>query len=159
MALDELERDVVSYFQEVGRIQGMDESFLKIFAILYLEPEPITMEELAEKTEYSPASISNKMKQLEPAGIIKKTTKPGSKRIYVSMEKDFLAILKKQVILKQEFIITVAKQRIPEIIKRHEAKARNEADKQRIRSLQEYYEQVKKAEKLLPKIIDLFNNA
>ena len=155
----EFDKEIMEHFIETGRIQGADESFLKIFAVLYLEPEEMTMEELARKTGYSLASISNKIKFLESGGVIKKTHKPGSKRIYLYMEKDFLSIMKKQLTIKQERVIGLSKQRLPEIIKKYAGKIKTDKEKKKMRILEEHYKQVQKAEKIIPQIIDLINKA
>jgi DNA-binding transcriptional regulator GbsR (MarR family) len=156
--VDEFDREMVAYFTEMGRMQGMDESYLRIFAILYLEPEEITMEDLAEKTGYSMASVSNKVKLLEAAGAIQRSNKPGSKRAYLYMEKDFINIMRKQLILKQEMIIELAKERIPRLVSKYERKIKSDKDRQKLKIVEEYYRQVQKAEKIMPKIIDIINN-
>ncbi|MBN2142718.1 HTH domain-containing protein [Candidatus Woesearchaeota archaeon] len=155
----ELETELNQYFQEVGRMQGISSEYMKIFSAVYLEPDEITMEELCEKTGYSPASICNKIKQLETTGMIIKKTKPGSKKIYLTMDRDMIAIIKKNIILKQEHILRLAHAKIPEIIKRYESKMKTEKEKKKIGVLKDYYQQVQEAEKIFPQILELLNKA
>ena len=78
--MDELEKKFSGMYRKIGAMQGMDDLFSSIFSLLVLEPEDIAMDELAKKTGYSVASISNKVKILKVHGIVKKSRKPGSKK-------------------------------------------------------------------------------
>ena len=88
--MEELNKEIMALFQEMGRGQGLNDDLLMIiFSTLYLEPEPIAMEELAKKTGYSLASISNKTKLLEPIMDITRTRNPGSKKYIYTWKKIF----------------------------------------------------------------------
>ncbi len=148
--MEELNNKIISLFKEMGRGQGLDDNLLmEIFARLYIEPEPIAMDELTKITGYSLASISNKIKMLCPMMEIKRIKKPGSKKIYIYMEKDFLAIWKNALIKKEEFVIKKAKEKIPEIIKEYKKKAKTEKDKKKIDIINKYYKQMLKFEKII----------
>ena len=41
--MSEFEKDMVEYFTIAGRMQGGDESFMRIFSTLSLEPEEIVL--------------------------------------------------------------------------------------------------------------------
>ncbi|MBN2421928.1 hypothetical protein JXB41_01765 [Candidatus Woesearchaeota archaeon] len=147
--MEEFNRKIISLFKEMGRGQGIEDNLLmEIFARLYVEPEPTAMDELAEATGYSLASISNKIKMLGPIIGIKRIKKPGSKKLYIYMEKDFLAIWKNALIKKEEFVIKNAKEKIPLIIDEYKKKARTEKDKKKIEIINNYYKQILKLEKI-----------
>ena len=71
---------------------GLDNLSAKLSSILYLEPIEISIEELAKRTGYSLASISNKMKILESFGMVRRVKNPGSKKLYYYMEKDLVKL-------------------------------------------------------------------
>ena len=88
--MDDITKSLGDYFAKILLVHGIKDSSLAILlAVLYLEPNEISMEDLAKKTGYSLASISIKLKSLEYFFMVKKYTKPKSKRVYVYMEKDF----------------------------------------------------------------------
>ena len=97
--MKELDKKVVELYQEMGKAQGIQDPLLmELFARIYIEPEPIAMEELAKETRYSLASVSNKVKILSLSMHIKKVKKPGSKKVYFYMEKDIMNIWKENII-------------------------------------------------------------
>ena len=63
--MKELEKRFIEMYNKIGRVQGMDNLLTSIFALLILEPDDIAMDDLAHKTGYSLASISNKIKLME----------------------------------------------------------------------------------------------
>lgn len=154
--MEELEKRFIEYYQEIGRLLGFDSLLASIFGTLYLEPEPIAMDELAKKTGYSLASISNKVKFLESMAVIKRTRKPGSKKVFVYLEKDF-AKLMKEGMKKQEYMINTAKARIPELIKEFKPKAKTEKQKKKLKLLENYHKQILKMDMFLVKMIKEFD--
>ena len=68
----------------------MDSLTSTIVARLFIEPGEVSIKELAEWAVYSLASVSNKVRQLEPSGFIVKRIKPGTRKIYVRANKDVL---------------------------------------------------------------------
>ena len=153
------DQEIAEYFAEASKMQGFDESMGKIVSILFTEPEEITLEDLAEKTGYSLASVSNKVKLLAGMSFVRKESRPGSKRIYVHMDKDFIQVLKKHLTIKQEMLISLAKKRLPEIIGKYSESAKTDKDRQKIKIIEDYYKQVLKAEKIIAKVIELINNS
>lgn len=145
--MQEFEQRFTEMIQRMAALQGMDELTGHIFALLYLEPKEIAMDDLAKNTGYSLASISNKIKFLESAGLIKKSKKPGSKKIYLSMEKDMLKIMRKGIEKKQKFVINTVKTEVPDILK--QAKPKSDLDKKKLTIIQNYYDHVMKFEKIL----------
>jgi len=146
------EKNFIEYMKNAGTAQGMqDDLLLEIFAQLYLEPEEIAMDELAEKTGYSLASISNKVKQMESMGfsamgLLKRVKKPGSKKIYLHMEKDFMDLWKKMLTAKHEAVVKKAKEEMPKII---ENAKKEKADKEKLEVIKNYYSQILKFENVL----------
>ena len=80
--MTELEKKFIEFYQNIGRGYGLDSLFLTIFAKLYISPEETAMDDLVGETGYSLASISNKVKELENAGLVRKTKRPGRKKIH-----------------------------------------------------------------------------
>jgi DNA-binding transcriptional regulator GbsR (MarR family) len=158
--MQELDKKMVELYQEMGRGQGITDSLmLDIFGRLLIEPEPIAMEELAKKSGYSLASISNKVKVLAPVMHIKRIKKPGSKKIYLYMEKDILKVWKEAIGKKEKYVINLAKERIPPIIKEYKEKAKTEKEKKKVKAVEQYYDQIIKFEKIIGKIIKVLEKA
>ena len=153
MPLDEIDMEFIEFYQTASRVQGADASLGTILAVLYLEPKEISMEDLAKKTGYSLASISNKIKMFEPAGFVKRIRKPGTKKVFLCAEKNVMEIMKKGFTMKHDLVINLAKEKIPNIIKRHKGKKLSEEQKQKLKIIEEYYRQMLKFEELIHEML------
>jgi len=138
--MEELDREFLEFFQAATSLQGLDSSIGNIFGVLFLEPKEISMEELAEKTGYSPASICNKVKMLEPSGMIRKVRKPHTKKVLLYAEKDFSKIISSYLLMKQKSVISLGKDKLPGIIKRYKAKKLGEEQKKKLSIMEHYYQ-------------------
>ena len=151
--MDEIDAKFVGLMQEISQMYGMDSLCATIISALYIEPEEIAMEELAKKTGYSLASISNKIKFMEHTGIIKKETKPGTRKIFLRMEKDMLKIWREQLVKAQEVKIKVIKAKLPSIISEYKPKAKSESEKKKLKILEDFYGQITKFDTILNHMI------
>ena len=96
------------------------------------------MDELAKKTGYSLASVSNKVKMLESLGMVTRRTKPGSRKVFLYTEKNLLDIMKQQLIKKQEYAIKMAKGTAFSIIEKNKNKLKSEKQKRKLKIIENY---------------------
>jgi len=95
-----IESDVFSIFSELAGMLGYSPIHGKMIGALLAEKEPVSLHDLAKKTSYSTGMISLSLDLLEVLGVIKKTKKPGDRKLYVHLEGDLLDILKKAVTMR-----------------------------------------------------------
>jgi len=157
--MKELEKEFNDIYRQIGQSMGQDDITATIFTTLYIEPEDIAMDELAKKTGYSLASISNKIKLFESMGMLMRKKKPGSKKIYLYMEKDMIKVIKKTLLAKENRGMEVLKEKLPELVKKYKDKAKTERDKKKIKIIEDYNVQVIKIEKIMQKIRKEFEEA
>lgn len=72
----------------LGRLTG------QIYALLYLSPSPIALEEIAEQLGVSKASISITIRQMERWTAVRKVWVKGDRRDFYEAETDFRKILR-----------------------------------------------------------------
>ncbi|RME44065.1 MAG: ArsR family transcriptional regulator [Chloroflexi bacterium] len=92
-----LERARANLIQGVGRISsfwGLNKAMGELYGLLYLSPEPMTLDEMAEALGISKASVSIHMRALERIGMVRKVWKVGDRRDYYEAEVDFWEIAK-----------------------------------------------------------------
>lgn len=155
--MEDVDRKFVEVYKEISKGEGIDESVSAIFARIYIEPEDISMEDLAKETGYSLASISNKVNMLELLLPIKKIRKPGTKKIFLSVEKNMMNILKEVFIRKEEHCVHVTKEKLPPIIEECKKKAKSENDKKKLKIIEDYYKQIIQFEEGIHKMIERFD--
>lgn len=149
--MDNLEKEMAKVFSIMGKTFGFNDLCTNVLSVLYLSIEDISLDEIAKKTGYSLASISNTMKILEQIGIATKSRKPGSKKNYYYMEKNMLKLNIQKITKASENYIIPAKDMLPEIIGKYKKKAKLEKDKKKLELIENYFEQIKNFEKILNK--------
>lgn len=150
------EKEVTKLMKKVALGYGLDELTGEIISILFLEPEPVSMEELSERTGYSLSTLSTKLKFMERVDFITRVKKPGSKKAYFYIEKDMKSRLVRRLKRSNEIQIEPIKQEVPKIIEKYKDKieaSKDEKAKQKLKILQEYHDFMIKYEKLMNEFI------
>ena len=149
-----IEKDFIDYFNTFGKAFGWGDMPTTVIAILYIEPEPLAMEEIARRTGYSLASISNMMKMLETMGFVTRIKKPKTKKAFFYMEKDIVKLNKQKLVVAYENGIKPAKEILPQIIKKYENKAKDAREQKKLEIVQDYFRQIMEFEKILKHMIE-----
>jgi len=147
------DQEFIDLMKNLAKSQGMDELTSTIIARLFSEPNEVAMDDLAKETGYSLASISNKVKLFEQAGLFKKTTKPGTRKIFLYMEKDISRMMM-GILLKKLEIMSIAKARMPDILKKYKTQVKTEKEKQKLKIMEHYYSDVLKFDSLMKEFIE-----
>jgi len=106
MTTKEIENDIYSTFAGIASAIGYSEVHGRIIAVLLVEQEPLSIQEISKKTGYSLSSISSSLDLLEIFGMIKKIKKPADKKLYVKLEGDILNGLKRAFTVKIQKNVT-----------------------------------------------------
>jgi DNA-binding transcriptional regulator GbsR (MarR family) len=80
----------------VGELMGLwnfKPSMGRVWAVLYLSRQPLSADELAERTQLSAGSVSMTVKDLLAWGVIKRDFHPGERRRRFSAETDILGMV------------------------------------------------------------------
>lgn len=147
--MQELDEKFAELYEDAAKSMGMGGHSLvmNIFARLYMKPEPIAMDELAKETGYSLASISNTIKMLGPVMKLKRIKKPGSKKLYLYIEKDIFSIMQSQMAMKAAGMKLIL-ERLDPVLKEYKEKAKSKEDKAKLKILEEYSKQMDRAEQI-----------
>lgn len=140
--MEEMDREFTEFFSSIWKFYGLGDLPSKMVGILYLEPEEITMEDLAKKTGYSLSSISNTMKLLENIGVIQRIKKPKTKKIFFYMEKDLAKLNKQKLRAAQDNVIKPIKEFMPPLIKKYRHKVKDAESRKKLRIMENYHKQI-----------------
>lgn len=146
--MEKFEEEFINFFSNVGKNLGMDELPMRVFSIMYMEPDDMTMDDIATKTGYSIPSISNTMKFLEGMRIVHRNKKPGSRKIYFSVERNLAKMNINKLEATNETMVQPTKLYFPEILKH---KPKDNKSKEKLKILKDYYDQMIEFEGLLEK--------
>lgn len=153
-ALKSPKEEFIELMTENCRTNGLDEVSCKIIALLYIEPNELSLEELAERTKYSLSAVCTAAKLIERMGLIKKIKKPKSKKVYFYMEKGMTMFSLNLIRRKYEGVIIPTKQKLPLIIKKYK-NGKSEKSKQELKIIKNYYKEVLAAEHIMEKLIQM----
>ena len=140
---------------ENSKINGLDELSSKLIGILFIEPEEIALDELANRTGYSLSAVSTSLKFIERAGIVKRSKKPKSRKVYFYMEKDMLAMSLQIARRKYEKILLPSKQKLPNIIELYKQDSSKNSGAE-LMIVEDYYKSLIFFEQILKEFIEKF---
>ena len=147
--MKQFEKDFINFGISVFKSFGLDNLSAKIFSILYIEPKEVSMDDLAKRTGYSLASVSNKMKMFEGLGMAQRVKKPGTKKVYHYMNKSIFNLMKKKFELAYQKEVLPAKEIIPQILEKHKNVKLNKEETEKMKIIKNYYKQMLEVEKML----------
>jgi DNA-binding transcriptional regulator GbsR (MarR family) len=91
--LTELEDIVVQAAGEMAESLNINRLIGQVFALLYIRPDPVTLDEMVEKLRISKGSASTTIRTLEDWNAVKKIWVPASRKDYYTAEQDFLKVI------------------------------------------------------------------
>lgn len=147
--------EFIELIAENSKVDGLDELSSKIIGILFIEPEEVALDELANRTGYSLSAVSTALKFIERAGIVKRTKKPKSRKVFFYMGKDMLAISLQIMKRKYEKIILPSKQKLPKIIKNYKQESTKKSGEE-LEIAENYYKEILFFEQILKEFIETF---
>lgn len=151
------DQEVKDFIFNVFRSLGFDSVLARTVGVLFIEPEEVSMEDLAKQTGYSISSISTKMKLLANTGSIQRIKKPGSKRVYFYMEKDIKKIMLKKINALSEAYFDPAKEKLPQIIDSYKKSIRKSKDanmKEKLRIVESYSKDIETVSNMIRRFRD-----
>jgi DNA-binding transcriptional regulator GbsR (MarR family) len=98
--IPQIKQDFVEGLSGISQFWGLPKGMGAIFAVLYLAPNPLSLDEIVEQTGLTKGSISTSVRSLSRMGLIHPVTRLGDRKDYYEAETDFYrsirAILKER---------------------------------------------------------------
>ncbi len=85
-----------SSFWGLGKITG------QLYAALYLSEEPLSLAELAESLGVTKGNVSIAIRSLEQLGMVRRSIRPGDRRVFFEAESDFWLIARRVLERRQK---------------------------------------------------------
>jgi len=102
MEESEIKEKIYSTFANIANSLGYSEVYGRIIACLLIHEGPVTLNDIAKETGYSPSMISLSVDFLETIGMVKRVKKPGDKKLYLQSDGSLLDGLKKALLVRIE---------------------------------------------------------
>jgi len=111
---DPVIQDFIEGLSQISQYWGFPKGMGAIFGVLYLAPEPISLDALVEQTGLTKGAVSTDVRALARLGLVHRSTRLGDRKDYYEAETDFYTSIR--AILKErqntEFDRAVAAVRI-----------------------------------------------
>lgn len=81
-SLSEVEKQVIGVFVDGGRVLGLPRSIGEIYGLLFVAPEPLSLDDFVSRLGMSKGSASQGLRALRDLGAVKETSVEGVRRVF-----------------------------------------------------------------------------
>src|SRR5512141_1082728 len=92
--LPQLKQDFIEGLSQISRFWGFPKGMGAIFAVLYLSPTPLSLDEIVQETGLTKGAISTEIRSLARMGLVHQSAKLGDRKDYYAAESDFYAAIR-----------------------------------------------------------------
>ena len=101
MPLSDTARDFILHWGEMGTRWGVNRTVAQVHALLYLSPEPLTAEDIADSLSVARSNVSTSLKELQNWNLVQNESRMGDRRDYFRTSADvwtlFLTVVEQRV--------------------------------------------------------------
>jgi DNA-binding transcriptional regulator GbsR (MarR family) len=87
--LSQLKQEFTEGLSQISRFWGFPKGMGAIFAVLYLSPTPLSLDEVVEQTGLTKGAISTEIRTLARMGLVHRSSKLADRKDYYEAESDF----------------------------------------------------------------------
>jgi DNA-binding transcriptional regulator GbsR (MarR family) len=144
--LTQLKQDFTEGLSQISKFWGFPKGMGAIFAVLYLSPDALSLDELVEQTGLTKGGISTNVRALARMGLVRASTKLADRKDYYEAETDFYKSIRAILKERQNSEFDSAIQSVRETLEKLEAGAgpEDEAERQfllqRVHALQSFFD-------------------
>jgi DNA-binding transcriptional regulator GbsR (MarR family) len=141
----QLKQDFTEGLSQISRFWGFPKGMGAIFAVLYISPIPLSLDEIVQQTGLTKGAISTEVRTLARMGLVHRSSKLADRKDYYEAERDFYKSIRSILKERQNSEFDRALQSVQETLKELEAGSvsGDEAEVQfvyeRIKALQEFF--------------------
>ncbi len=159
--LSQLKQDFTEGLSQISRFWGFPKGMGAIFAVLYISPAPLSLDEIVEQTGLTKGAISTEVRTLARMGLVHRSSKLADRKDYYEAESDFYKSIRSILKERQNSEFDSAIRSVQETLKELESGSvsGDEAEVQfvheRIKALQEFFNAIDTLSKAVIKLESL----
>ena len=93
-SLSKIKKDFTQGLSQISRFWGFPKGMGAIFAVLYLSPAALSLDEIVKETGLTKGAVSTEVRVLARMGLVYRSTKLGDRKDYYAAESDFYAAIR-----------------------------------------------------------------
>jgi DNA-binding transcriptional regulator GbsR (MarR family) len=159
--LSQLKQDFTEGLSQISRFWGFPKGMGAIFAVLYISPNPLSLDEIVLQTGLTKGAISTEVRSLARMGLVHRSSKLADRKDYYEAESDFYKSIRSILKERQNSEFDSAIRSVQETLKELEAgsvsgdEAEVQFVRERIKALQEFFDAIDTLSKAVIKLESL----
>jgi len=159
--ISQLKQDFTEGLSQISRFWGFPKGMGAIFAVLYISPVPLSLDEIVEQTGLTKGAISTEVRTLARMGLVHRSSKLADRKDYYEAESNFYKSIRSILKERQNSEFDSAIRSVQETLKELESGSvsGDEAEVQfvheRIKALQEFFNAIDTLSKAVIKLESL----
>jgi DNA-binding transcriptional regulator GbsR (MarR family) len=143
--LSQLKQNFTEGLSQISRFWGFPKGMGAIFAVLYISPTPLSLDEIVQQTGLTKGAISTEVRTLARMGLVHRSSRLADRKDYYEAESDFYKSIRSILKERQNSEFDSAIRSVQETLKELESGSvsGDEAEVQfiheRIKALQEFF--------------------
>ncbi|MDX9990835.1 MAG: MarR family transcriptional regulator [Anaerolineales bacterium] len=142
--LEDIKQNFVTGMSGISQFWGLPKGVGAIFGVLYLSPEPLSLDELVQQTGLTKGAISTNVRALARMGLIHSVQRLGDRKDYYQAEADFYKSIRSILKERQNNEFNQAVASVAETLEKLEAGAEASEPEhvfliERVRALKDFF--------------------
>lgn len=93
-SIAKIKQDFIEGLSQISRFWGFPKGMGAIFAVLYLSPKALSLDEIVQETGLTKGAISTEIRALARMGLVHRSSRLGDRKDYYEAEADFYAAIR-----------------------------------------------------------------
>lgn len=145
-SLTKIKKDFTQGLSHISRFWGFPKGMGAIFAVLYLSPTPLSLDEIVQETGLTKGAISTEIRALARMGLVHRSSRLGDRKDYYEAESDFYAAIRSILKERQNTEFDRAIRSVQETLETMEENWVEDAEWQfvyeRVKALQDFFDAI-----------------
>ena len=158
-SLNNIKQDFTEGLSQISRFWGFPKGMGAIFAVLYLSPTALSLDEVVQETGLTKGAISTEIRALARMGLVHRSSKLGDRKDYYTAESDFYAAIRSILRERQNSEFDRAIRSVKETLgQMDESRVENDEWKfvyERVQALQNFFDSIDSLTKAVVKLESL----
>ncbi|MBV6394706.1 MAG: hypothetical protein HFACDABA_00272 [Anaerolineales bacterium] len=158
-ALPQIKRDFIEGLSQISRFWGFPKGMGAIFAVLYLSPAPLSLDEIVVQTGLTKGAVSTQVRALARLGLVYRSSKLADRKDYYEAETDFYKSIRSILKERQNTEFDRALAAVKDALVRLESGATHAEERaflvERVRALQEFFDAIDNLSRAVVKLESL----
>jgi DNA-binding transcriptional regulator GbsR (MarR family) len=154
-----IKQDFTEGLSQISRFWGFPKGMGAIFAVLYLSPTPLSLDEIVQETGLTKGAISTEIRALARMGLVHRSSRLGDRKDYYEAEADFYAAIRSILKERQNTEFDRAVRSVKETLETLEKNWVEEEEwnfvYERVQALQEFFNAIDSLSKAVIKLESL----